>query len=67
MIPVLLNGELWSQKDWKGPVGFHFGPALYCDFSTPERVKENLGRLCEAILEAKNKRLKLIEAQRNRA
>ena len=58
IILVVLDEELLDQKKWYGTfVGFQQSTAVYIDFTTEEKVKENMPLLIKRVEEIKQKTL----------
>ena len=52
LVAVVLDPKCLDQKSWLGStVGYNFTDALYFDFSSEDKIKANIGRLCERIEE----------------
>ena len=55
IIPVLLDERFLNPNDWKGAVGLSLGNALYIDFTSEEKIRQNFHRLCSRIEALKNR------------
>ena len=49
MIPVVMEPGMLDQGLWKGPLQFYIGSKLYIDFSTPQKLQDNMDSLLRSL------------------
>jgi len=55
LVPVVLDPKCLNPASWAGSmVSYHMKDALYFDFSSPAKIKANIGKLCQRIEEMSN-------------